>query len=54
MKTDRRTFLGLGASAFAAAGALPLFALDDRQQWYEPEVSGDALLDMPEIGRAHV
>ena len=47
MKTDRRTFLGLGASAFAAAGAMPLFALDDRQQWYEPEVSGDALLDMP-------
>ena len=47
MKTDRRTFLGLGVSALASAGVLPLFALDDHQPWYEPEVSGDALLDQP-------
>ena len=44
---DRRSFIKLGASAFASAGVLPAFALDDRQQWYEPEVSGDALLGMP-------
>ena len=44
---DRRSFIRLGASAFVSAGALPLFALDDRQQWYEPEVVGDALLDIP-------
>ena len=43
----RRDFIRLGASAFAATGILPLFALDDRQQWYEPEVTGEALLDMP-------
>ena len=36
---DRRTFLGMGMSAFASAGVLPAFALDDRQQWYEPEVT---------------
>ena len=45
--TTRRSFLEIGASAFAAAGVLPLFGLDDRQQWYEPEVTGDALLDIP-------
>ena len=44
---DRRTFLGMGMSAFASAGVLPAFALDDRQQWYEPEVTGDALLRQP-------
>ena len=44
---DRRSFLGIGAAAFASAGVLPAFALDDRQQWYEPEVTGEALLDMP-------
>ena len=43
----RRTFIGIGASAFASAGIMPLFAADDRQQWYEKEVSGEALLDMP-------
>ena len=47
MKTDRRTFLGLGVSALASAGVLPLFALDDRQPWYEPEVTGNTLLDQP-------
>ena len=44
---NRRSFIGFGVSAFASAGVLPLFALDDRQQWYEPEVTGKALLDMP-------
>ena len=44
---DRRTFLGMGVSAFASSGVLPAFALDDRQQWYEPEVTGDALLRQP-------
>ena len=34
--TTRRSFLEIGASAFAAAGVLPLFGLDDRQQWFEP------------------
>ena len=37
----------MGVSAFASAGVLPAFALDDRQQWYEPEVTGDALLRQP-------
>ena len=37
----------MGVSAFASVGVLPLFALDDRQQWYEPEVTGKALLDIP-------
>ena len=44
---NRRGFIALGAGAFASAGVLPLFAAKDRQQWYEEEVTGDALLDMP-------
>ena len=44
---DRRTFLGMGVSAFASVGVPSAFALDDRQQWYEPEVTGEALLNMP-------
>lgn len=44
---NRRGFIALGAGAFASAGVMPLFAAKDRQQWYEEEVSGDALLDMP-------
>ena len=37
----------MGVSAVASAGVLPAFALDDRQQWYEPEVTGEALLRQP-------
>ena len=44
---NRRSFIALGAGAFASASVMPLFALDDRQQWYEPEVTGDALLGIP-------
>ncbi len=44
---NRRSFIAFGAGAFASAGILPLFAAKDRQPWYEEEVFGDALLDMP-------
>ena len=37
----------MGVSAVASAGVLPAFALDDRQPWYEPEVTGEALLRQP-------
>ena len=29
---NRRSFIGFGVSAFASAGVLSLFALDDKQQ----------------------
>ena len=44
---NRRGFIALGAGVCASAGILPLVAAKDRQQWYEEEVSGDALLNMP-------
>ena len=47
MDMNRRSFIALGAGAFASTGILPLFAARDRQQWYEEEVVGDALLEMP-------
>ena len=43
-KVTRRGFIG---GALAAAGAMPLFAADDRQPWYEKEVFGEDLLGQP-------
>ena len=44
---SRRSFIAIGAGAFASAGVMPLFAAKDRQQWYEEQITGSALLDMP-------
>ena len=45
--STRRTFIEMAASMLASVGALPALAVDDREQFYEPEVFGRDLLDMP-------